>query len=75
METERKQLLNSLSDAIKECQLRFGGKRELATDIDGRVIFLCQKLEAVFMHGLKKKSNPSILPNNLQLNTLASNLK
>lgn len=74
MENERKHLLNSLSDAIKECQLRFGGKRELATDMDGRVCFLCQKLEAIFMHGLKKKTSTSILSNN-QLNILANNIK
>lgn len=53
-ESEKKTLVNNLSDAIKECQLRFGGKRELATDIDGRVLFLCNKLELIFLHGLKK---------------------
>lgn len=76
MDIERKHMLNSLSDAIKECQLRFGGKRELATDIDGRVCFLCQKLEAIFSHGLKKRYNTSYyLSNNLQLNSIANNLK
>ena len=76
VETEKKQILNNLSDAIKECQLRFGGKRELATEVDGRVCFLCLKLEALFMHGLKKsfvaQLNSSV--NNLQLGSIM-NLK
>lgn len=54
VENDRRQLLNSLSDAIKECQLRFGGKRELATETDGRVCYLCSKLEQIFLHGLRR---------------------
>ncbi|RNA09545.1 sorting nexin-29 isoform X2, partial [Brachionus plicatilis] len=59
-DSEKKALVNNLSDAIKECQLRFGGKRELATDIDGRVLFLCTKLELIFLHGLKKNQKSSL---------------
>lgn len=89
-DAEKTQLLNSLSDAIKEvifqtkyrifrkkiyfvkfikCQLRFGGKRELATDIDGRVCFLCLKLETIFLHGLKNRN----LISNLQSNSTVLN--
>ncbi|CAF0886504.1 unnamed protein product [Brachionus calyciflorus] len=68
-ELEKKSLLNGLSDAIKECQLRFGGKRELATDIDGRVIFLCTKLEQIFLHGLKKQVKSNFTTTNLVKNT------
>jgi len=64
-----------------KCQLRFGGKRELATEMDSRVCILCLKLEAIFMHGLKKKpllnsptSQSSILSGTLQLNSII-NLK
>lgn len=70
-ENEKKQLLNSLSDAIKECQLRFGGKRELATDIDGRVCFLCLKLESIFLHGIKRTAIGQL---NQQQNAQQSNL-
>lgn len=53
-EIERQNLLDRLLDAVKQCQVRFGGKTELATDGDSRVICLLTQLEAVFQHGFKK---------------------
>ncbi|XP_074647964.1 sorting nexin-29-like isoform X2 [Tubulanus polymorphus] len=52
-ECERKSLLNRLLDAVKQCQVRFGGKKELATDADSRVVCLCNYWEAVLQHGIK----------------------
>ena len=56
---ERQHLLDRLLDAVKQCQVRFGGRTELATDSDSRVSCLCAQLEAVLVHGLKRStSNP-----------------
>uniref|UniRef100_A0A7N9AYW1 Sorting nexin 29 n=1 Tax=Mastacembelus armatus TaxID=205130 RepID=A0A7N9AYW1_9TELE len=38
----------------KCCQIRFGGRKEIATDSDSRVICLCAQFEAVLQHGLRK---------------------
>ncbi|KAK2569051.1 Sorting nexin-29 [Acropora cervicornis] len=37
-ENERQHLLDRLLDAVKQCQLRFGGKTELASDGDSRQV-------------------------------------
>uniref|UniRef100_A0A8C9XGZ3 Sorting nexin 29 n=1 Tax=Sander lucioperca TaxID=283035 RepID=A0A8C9XGZ3_SANLU len=37
-----------------QCQIRFGGRKEIATDSDSRVICLCAQFEAVLQHGLRK---------------------
>uniref|UniRef100_A0A3P9H9X4 Sorting nexin 29 n=1 Tax=Oryzias latipes TaxID=8090 RepID=A0A3P9H9X4_ORYLA len=49
----RQHLLERLLDAVKQCQIRFGGRKEIATDSDS-VICLCAQLEAVLQHGLRK---------------------
>lgn len=49
-------LLKQLLECVQNCQKRFGGKTELATEFDSCVIALCFTLEQVFSHGLK--SNP-----------------
>uniref|UniRef100_A0A6Q2Z919 Sorting nexin 29 n=1 Tax=Esox lucius TaxID=8010 RepID=A0A6Q2Z919_ESOLU len=36
------------------CQIRFGGRKEIASDSDSRVICLCAQFEAVLQHGLRK---------------------
>lgn len=36
-----------------QCQVRFGGQAELATDGDSRVSCLCAQFEAVLQHGLR----------------------
>ncbi|CAH1795452.1 unnamed protein product [Owenia fusiformis] len=50
---ERQQVLNRLLDAVKQCQVRFGGKSELATDGDSRVSCLCAAWESALQHGMK----------------------
>lgn len=35
-----------------QCQKRFGGKQEVATEDDETVALLCAEWEAVMMHGL-----------------------
>ncbi|KAI4904314.1 hypothetical protein NFI96_015174 [Prochilodus magdalenae] len=51
---KRQHLLERLLDAVKQCQIRFGGRKEIASDSDSRVICLCAQFEAVLQHGLKK---------------------
>nr|CAI5849692.1 unnamed protein product [Callosobruchus analis] len=53
---EGEDLLKQLLDCVKECQKRYGGKKELATEFDSCVAGLCLSLEAVFLHGLKTKA-------------------
>ncbi|XP_006818443.1 sorting nexin-29-like [Saccoglossus kowalevskii] len=55
---ERQHLLDRLLDAVKQCQVRFGGRTELATDSDSRVSCLCAQFETVFQHGMKKINKP-----------------
>lgn len=50
---ERQSLQTRLLDAVKQCQVRFGGRTELATDSDSRVSCLCSAWETVLLHGLK----------------------
>ncbi|XP_072043891.1 sorting nexin-29-like isoform X1 [Amphiura filiformis] len=57
--TDRQHLLDRLLDAVKQCQVRFGGRSELATDNDSRVVCLCAQFEIVLQHGMKKATaNP-----------------
>uniref|UniRef100_A0A8C5ZZP1 Sorting nexin 29 n=1 Tax=Marmota marmota marmota TaxID=9994 RepID=A0A8C5ZZP1_MARMA len=51
---KRQFLLERLLDAVKQCQIRFGGRKEIASDSDSRVTCLCAQLEAVLQHGLKR---------------------
>uniref|UniRef100_A0A8D3CPK5 Sorting nexin 29 n=1 Tax=Scophthalmus maximus TaxID=52904 RepID=A0A8D3CPK5_SCOMX len=44
----------SATHNIVQCQIRFGGRKEIATDSDSRVICLCAQFEAVLQHGLRK---------------------
>ncbi|XP_039630804.1 sorting nexin-29 isoform X2 [Polypterus senegalus] len=53
-DVKRQHLLERLLDAVKQCQIRFGGRKEIASDSDSRVICLCAQLEAVLHHGLRK---------------------
>lgn len=50
---ERQSLQTRLLDAVKQCQVRFGGRTELATDTDSRVSCLCAAWESVLQHGMK----------------------
>lgn len=60
MET-RQTLLSDLLSSVKQCQIRFGGKSELATESEEVVAKLCSRLEAVLCHGLKAVNNHSSL--------------
>eukprot|EP00062_Callorhinchus_milii_P009098 gi/632952510/ref/XP_007891892.1/ PREDICTED: sorting nexin-29 isoform X2 [Callorhinchus milii] len=50
----RQYLLERLLDAVKQCQIRFGGRKEIASDTDSRVICLCAQFETVLQHGLRR---------------------
>lgn len=52
---DREQLMADLHDAVKKCQVRFGGRAELATESDLHVAALCCRLEAALSHGLRSK--------------------
>ena len=56
---ERQKLLSNLLNAIKSCQVRFGGKSELATENEKVVSELCYNLEVVLEHGLKSNQSSS----------------
>lgn len=49
-------LLSQLLECVQECQKRYGGKTELATEYDSCIAALCLSLEAVFLHGLRPKA-------------------
>lgn len=52
----RQQLQDDLLLAVKQCQIRFGGKTELATELDQYVSIICNCLESVLSHGLRPKA-------------------
>lgn len=52
---EADKLLTKLLNYVKECQRKYGGKTELATEFDNCVAGLCSSLELIFMHGLRTK--------------------
>ncbi|KAK3091396.1 hypothetical protein FSP39_019582 [Pinctada imbricata] len=54
--TERQSILTRLLDAVKQCQVRFGGRTELAADADSRVSCLCAAWEVALQHGIKHNS-------------------
>jgi sorting nexin-29 len=54
--SERQFLLQRLHEAVKQCQIQFGGKTELATDSDSRVCVLCSAWDNILQHGLKRHS-------------------
>ena len=53
-EEHRQELLNGVLGAVKRCQVRFGGRKALATEEhEPAVRDLCRSLERVFQHGVK----------------------
>lgn len=50
---EKQSILTRLLDSVKQCQVRFGGRTELAADADSRVSCLCAAWEVALQHGLK----------------------
>ncbi|XP_059179652.1 sorting nexin-29-like [Physella acuta] len=55
-QNERQSILTRLLDAVKQCQVRFGGRSELATDSDSRISCLCAAWETALQHGMKKNN-------------------
>lgn len=53
-------LLKQLLECVQDCQKRYGGRTELATEFDSCVAGLCLSLEAIFLHGLRTKSLHSV---------------
>ena len=69
---ERQKLLSNLLNAIKSCQVRFGGKSELATENEKVVSELCHCLEIVLEHGLKQHPVSANLLGKAALNGLGN---
>ncbi|CAD5123740.1 DgyrCDS12058 [Dimorphilus gyrociliatus] len=55
-EKSKDSLLETLLTSIKQCQTRFGGKAELATESNKEVNHLCCVWESIFLHGLKRNA-------------------
>lgn len=53
--SESQKLLSQLLQSVQDCQKRFGGRTELATEYDTCVMNLCSNLESVLSHGLRNK--------------------
>lgn len=51
---EKQSILTRLLDSVKQCQVRFGGRTELAADADSRVSCLCAAWEVALQHGMKQ---------------------
>lgn len=51
-----KLLLDQLMSIVKECQTKYGGKTELATEQDPKIARLCLAWERVLCHGVKTTS-------------------
>lgn len=52
----RQTLLSNLLSCVQQCQVRYGGKSELATENEEVVSKLCRSLELALSHGLKLQS-------------------
>ncbi|XKL68388.1 hypothetical protein PGB90_003879 [Kerria lacca] len=55
-EIEKNNLQSDLLTAVKECQKKYGGRIELATELDSLVAHVCYCFEAIFNHGFKKNN-------------------
>ncbi|OWR43482.1 sorting nexin-29-like [Danaus plexippus] len=55
--------LRELQVCVDNCQHRFGGKSELATEDDIRIVNLCEKWEKLLSHGLKTSLSNSTIQN------------
>ncbi|XP_072944015.1 sorting nexin-29-like isoform X2 [Epargyreus clarus] len=56
-----KVVLRDLLTCVENCQNRFGGKSELATEDDIRIAHLCEKWEKVLSHGIKSNLSNSTI--------------
>lgn len=60
-EIDKNNLQSDLLTAVKECQKKYGGRVELATELDPHVSRVCYCFEAVFNHGLRKTISRQVL--------------
>ena len=60
LDKKKQSLLDDLLKSVKECQIRFGGKSELATENEDVISSLCSKFEAILNHGLKSNNHDSL---------------
>ncbi|KAJ0180475.1 hypothetical protein K1T71_003879 [Dendrolimus kikuchii] len=58
-----KQILQDLQSCIQNCQNRFGGKSELATEDDLRIVHLCENWEKTLSHGIRTNLSNSAIQN------------
>ncbi|XP_050672741.1 sorting nexin-29-like [Leptidea sinapis] len=58
-----KLIFKELTTCVENCLNRFGGKSELATEDDIRIVQLCEKWEKVLRHGLRTNLSSSTLQN------------
>ena len=66
MSEKKQKLLDALLESVKECQIRFGGKSELATEGENVIAKLCARFEDICNHGLKRTSEPASSLNSLK---------
>ena len=57
---EKQKLLDALLESVKKCQVRFGGKSELATESEDVIANLCARFEDICNHGLKRSNEPPL---------------
>ncbi|XP_045542843.1 sorting nexin-29 [Papilio machaon] len=57
------QILRELQTCVDNCKNRFGGKSELATEDDLRIVQLCEKWEKILSHGIKTNLSNSTIQN------------
>lgn len=50
-------ILDQLLSIVKECQCKYGGKTELATEQDMKIVRLCLAWERALGHGIKQQSS------------------
>ncbi|KAI8435073.1 hypothetical protein MSG28_003479 [Choristoneura fumiferana] len=53
--------LQELQTCLQNCQSRFGGKSELATEDDIRIVQLCERWEKVLSHGIRTNLSNSAI--------------
>lgn len=58
-----KGIFQDLLSCVQNCQNRFGGKSELATEDDIRIVQLCEKWENVLSHGIRTNLSNSAIQN------------
>jgi len=56
----RQEILETTLQAVKRCQVRYGGKQELATEGSDEVQGLLTRLELVLGHGMREPGAPSL---------------